>query len=147
MLVTYEALDAQGQLTRDQMEAVGTREAVEHLRRQGLFVTDIRQASEHANKKASGISSLSPRLPLKVLVMFTRQLAMLLRSGSGLVPAIAALGDHLGFTAGVNRDMITPVVMGKLIAGVLAILVGVWVSRDLSAEVEQSKRMASLGSN
>ena len=96
MLVTYEALDDQGRLTRDQMEAVGTREAVEHLRRQGLFVTDIRQASENANKQASGTLSLSPRLPLKVLVMFTRQLAMLLRSGSGLVPAIAALKRQMG---------------------------------------------------
>lgn len=39
-----------------------------------------------------------------------------------LVPATAALGDHLGFTAGVRPDMITPVVLGKLIAGILAIL-------------------------
>ena len=38
-----------------------------------------------------------------------------------LVPATAALGDHLGFTAGVEPSMITPVVVGKLAAGVIAV--------------------------
>ena len=42
-----------------------------------------------------------------------------------LVPATAALGDHLGFTAGVRPDMITPVVLGKLFAGALAIALAV----------------------
>ena len=58
-----------------------------------------------------------------------------------LVPATAALGDHLGFTAGVRPDMITPVVIGKLLAGILAIAVGVWVAKDLSNEIEQSNKM------
>lgn len=60
-----------------------------------------------------------------------------------LVPATAALGDHLGFTAGVRPDMITPVVIGKLCAGVLAIVVAILVSKDLSGEVQQSKEMAA----
>jgi ethanolamine transporter len=58
-----------------------------------------------------------------------------------LVPATAALGDHLGFTAGVRPEMITPVVIGKLAAGVLAIFVATWVCKDLSSEIEQSKAM------
>lgn len=58
-----------------------------------------------------------------------------------LVPATAALGDHLGFTAGVRPDMITPVVIGKLVAGVLAIIVAIWACKDLSSEIEQSKNM------
>ena len=58
-----------------------------------------------------------------------------------LVPATAALGDHLGFTAAVRSDMITSVVLGKLIAGVLAIALAVWFSRDLSYEIEQSAKM------
>ena len=58
-----------------------------------------------------------------------------------LVPATAALGDHLGFTAGVRPDMITPVVLGKIIAGILAIVLALWFSRDLSYEIEQSKNM------
>jgi ethanolamine transporter len=59
-----------------------------------------------------------------------------------LVPATAALGDHLGFTAGVYREMIMPVIIGKLIAGLLAIMAGLWVCRDLESEIEQSKIMS-----
>ena len=61
-----------------------------------------------------------------------------------LVPATAALGDHLGFTAGVRPDMITPVVLGKLIAGILAIALAVWFSKDLKYEVKQSEKMESV---
>lgn len=47
-----------------------------------------------------------------------------------LVPATAALGDHLGFTAGVRPDMITPVVIGKISAGILAIIIAILMSKD-----------------
>ena len=60
-----------------------------------------------------------------------------------LVPATAALGDHLGFTAGVKPDMIAAVVIGKLAAGVLAIALYTWLSRDLSREIASSQAMAS----
>lgn len=56
-----------------------------------------------------------------------------------LVPATAALGDHLGFTAGVRPDMITPVVISKIAAGILAIGVAYWVSRDHSSVERQRK--------
>jgi len=58
-----------------------------------------------------------------------------------LVPATAALGDHLGFTAGVEPGMITPVVVSKLAAGVLAILLAFLWSRDLSVEEAQSAKI------
>lgn len=58
-----------------------------------------------------------------------------------LVPATAALGDHLGFTAGVRPDMITPVVLGKLFAGILAIALAIWFTKDLKYEIEQSEKM------
>lgn len=48
-----------------------------------------------------------------------------------LVPATAALGDHLGFTAGVRPEMITPVVIGKLAAGVLAVLLALFICRNM----------------
>ncbi|GLI51862.1 ethanolamine utilization protein EutH [Tepidanaerobacter syntrophicus] len=60
-----------------------------------------------------------------------------------LVPATAALGDHLGFTAGVRPDMITPVVIGKLSAGILAILFAMWACKDLSNEIKQSEDLKS----
>lgn len=64
-----------------------------------------------------------------------------------LVPATAALGDHLAFTAGVNKDLIMPVVVGKLSAGLLALIAGAWVSKDLTSEIEQSRAMRSAHTN
>ncbi|HWR60778.1 MAG TPA: ethanolamine utilization protein EutH [Clostridia bacterium] len=39
------------------------------------------------------------------------------------VSAAFVFGDHLGFTAGVNREMIFPMIAGKLVAGVTAVMV------------------------
>jgi len=47
-----------------------------------------------------------------------------------IVTATAALGDHLGFTAGVQPDMITPMIVGKLSAGVCAIIIACIMTRD-----------------
>lgn len=57
-----------------------------------------------------------------------------------LVPATAALGDHLGFTAGVQPSMITPVVAGKILAGVAAIFLGYMMTRNM---VEPEKAEAA----
>lgn len=36
-------------------------------------------------------------------------------------------GDHLGFTAGFNADMIFPMIVGKLVGGVTAVMVALWM--------------------
>ena len=38
------------------------------------------------------------------------------------VSAAFVFGDHLGFTAGVNRDMIFPMIVGKFTGGICAII-------------------------
>ena len=45
------------------------------------------------------------------------------------VSAMAILGDHLGFTAGVAPEMITPMIVGKLTAAVTATLLAYFVAR------------------
>lgn len=55
-----------------------------------------------------------------------------------LVPATAALGDHLGFTAGVHPEAITAVVISKLIAGVLAVALAMVMTKSTTAEDKQS---------
>src|SRR5262245_47563861 len=93
MLLTYDAIDISGKKATDSIEAGGTKEAVEQLRRKGLFVTRI-AASNNPSKtpaKTASASSDLGKLPLKQLVQITRQVAMLLRSGSALVPAFSAL--------------------------------------------------------
>ncbi|NPV71355.1 MAG: ethanolamine utilization protein EutH [Firmicutes bacterium] len=44
------------------------------------------------------------------------------------VSAAFTFGDHLGFTAGVEKEMILPMIVGKLVAGVTAILVAILVA-------------------
>ena len=39
------------------------------------------------------------------------------------VSAAFVFGDHLGFTAGYNKTMVFPMIVGKLVAGVTAIFV------------------------
>ena len=41
----------------------------------------------------------------------------------------AAFGDHLGFTAGVQPEMIAPMVAGKLIGGLAALFLALWQTR------------------
>lgn len=55
-----------------------------------------------------------------------------------LVPATAALGDHLGFTAGVEPEYITMVVFGKLIAGSVALVLGLMLTKSTDIEDRQS---------
>lgn len=44
------------------------------------------------------------------------------------VSAAFTFGDHLGFTAGVEKDMIFPMIVGKLVAGVTAVIVATLVA-------------------
>lgn len=96
MIVTYEAIDAQGHKSHDSVEADTPREAVELLRSRGLFVTKAEESTSSkkaARQPAGNIGE--PHLPLKTLSLVTRQIAMLLRAGSGVVPALAAIRRQL----------------------------------------------------
>ena len=48
-----------------------------------------------------------------------------------IVSASASLGDHLGFTAGVNPEYIGPVIAGKITAGALAVIIAYLATRDM----------------
>ena len=95
MNLTYSAVDNGGRSSTDSIEAGSIRDAVEQLRRRGLFVTNI--AESHSRKKSgetaarASLTAGSAKLPLKKLSHMTRQIAMLLRSGSGIVPAFMAI--------------------------------------------------------
>lgn len=52
------------------------------------------------------------------------------------VSAAFVFGDHLGFTAGNNADMIFPVIVGKLVAGVTAIIVANILAPKLLSKIE-----------
>ncbi|NRB24077.1 ethanolamine utilization protein EutH [Shewanella sp.] len=56
------------------------------------------------------------------------------------VCAAFVFGDHLGFTAAVNSEMISAVVAGKLVGGVTALFIAIYVTRNMAVttEVESS---------
>lgn len=55
------------------------------------------------------------------------------------VSASFAFGDHLGFVAGVNADMIFPVILGKLVAGVTALVLADFLSPKLLEKIRSGK--------
>ncbi|HBR01401.1 MAG TPA: ethanolamine utilization protein EutH [Ruminiclostridium sp.] len=64
-----------------------------------------------------------------------------------LVPATAALGDHLGFTAGVMPSAIAPMVISKLVAGVLAVLLTLLICKNTDVEDKMSAEIAAKEGN
>ncbi|MCI9355291.1 MAG: ethanolamine utilization protein EutH [Firmicutes bacterium] len=58
-----------------------------------------------------------------------------------MVCVAGALGDHLGFTAGVHPEAILPVVLSKIIGGIVAVILTLVLVKDTSAEDAESKRI------
>lgn len=55
------------------------------------------------------------------------------------VSAAFVFGDHLGFTAGNNSEMIFPMIVGKLVAGVTAIIVANLLAPKLLSKIDSAK--------
>ena len=56
------------------------------------------------------------------------------------VSAAFVFGDHLGFTAGVNSEMIFPVIVGKLTAGITALILANLLAPMLLSKVETANK-------
>ena len=56
------------------------------------------------------------------------------------VSASFVLGDHLGFTAGVAPEMIFPMMVGKIIAGVCAVFVAMFMANRMLKNNKQAKK-------
>ena len=101
MKFTYEAFDAAGKAVSGSTEAPDQNEAMEVLRRQGLYVTSVQAAGGDAPSGATALSyaatagggrrRMSRRNQLKNMALFTRQLSVLMTSGTPLVQALGSL--------------------------------------------------------
>jgi len=58
------------------------------------------------------------------------------------VSASFVLGDHLGFTAGVQPGMIVPMIVAKLVGGITAIFVAMFVANKTLKAEETIKEVA-----
>ncbi|MDB5291438.1 MAG: hypothetical protein JWL69_2679 [Phycisphaerales bacterium] len=92
MKYVYQACDPSGASSTGTIEADEVVDAIEMLRRQGLFVTEINAASgEERHHIARHRSRMGRSRLLKNLSMFMRQLYVLTSSGTQLVEALRSL--------------------------------------------------------
>ncbi len=55
------------------------------------------------------------------------------------VSASFVFGDHLGFTAGFNADMIFPMIIAKLVGGITAVLLAMFIANKTLVKIEEAK--------
>ncbi len=109
MIVEYEAVDRSGKSVSDTLEATDLRGAMTSLRQRDLIVTRVAEQDQRGSgktiakrtKRAARGNSLiqqqavgdasNVRISGKELSLLTRQMAMLLTSGSAVVPALSSV--------------------------------------------------------
>jgi len=97
MKVAYSAFDKAGRKIVDVVEAASVSEGGELLRRQGLFVTEIREAADKARRgQAADAGSPAPgAMKLRDISGFMRQLSVLVSTGTPMVEAITSLEKQI----------------------------------------------------
>lgn len=96
MKLAYQAFDKAGKAVSDTIDAATTEEATDQLRRRGLFVTSVNAADLGAPADAKPTMVRPARRMgcgrrLKNLAVFTRQLYVLLSTGTPMVETLGAL--------------------------------------------------------
>ncbi len=101
MKFRYQAFDKAGKAKSDVIDAPNKADAMEMLRRDGLFVSDVSPAPDGAAPRPSGAAPAAPRGfsfkggtrggRLKTVSAFMRHLSVLVSTGTPLVDALAAL--------------------------------------------------------
>lgn len=90
MKFNYQAFDSKGAATRGDIDASSEAEATDLLRRRDLFVSEIVGATDFEASGASG-GSMAGGKRLRNLAMFSRQMHVLISSGTPLVQALSAV--------------------------------------------------------
>lgn len=95
MRFAYQAMTNDGQLLSDRIDAATSSEAAETLRAGGLTVLRLEPTrADHAASNLPTFTRPSRALKLADLVLFTRQMKMLLEAGAALVPALEAIAEQ-----------------------------------------------------
>ena len=50
------------------------------------------------------------------------------------VSAAFVFGDHLGFTAGFDANMITPMIIAKLVGGITAVAIAMFITKGMTSK-------------
>lgn len=113
----YQALDADGKKKKGIITADTVKAARRELRQQGLVPVKLETSNSKTDKKSSG-----KKLSNKDSVLLTRQLAMLITSGTPVEEALAAVGESTkkNDVRSVLADVRANVVEGKPLSDALA---------------------------
>ncbi len=96
MKLIYQAYDKSGKAVTDTVDAASESEALQQLRRDGLFVLELRPPADgsdngQASQAAADVTARRSTRHLRHLAMFTRQLHVLVSTGTPMVEALAGL--------------------------------------------------------
>lgn len=124
MKYSYTSKDSKGQIQKGIMEAANEVAAAKLLHSQKLYVLSLKQEGRVASPASPTTKSsiFSPRVSLKDKIIFTQQLAMMIKSGLPLVDAFVALQEQTEnkYFAKVIDEVIKDVKGGKNLSGTLA---------------------------
>jgi type II secretory pathway component PulF len=95
MKLAYRAIDESGREVSDFLEATGVEEAGEELRHRGLHVTSVNEISSPSAASHRPRAAGTRGRRLKDLALFSRQLALLVRTGTPLADALGAMVRQL----------------------------------------------------
>jgi type IV pilus assembly protein PilC len=112
---TYTARDAKGALKTDTIEATNREDVVQQLRKMRLNVVKVEEQSKAKQKTAGSI-------PMRDVVIFTRQFSTMINSGLPLVQALDILSKQTEnkALAAVTRQVVFDVESGHTVADALA---------------------------
>lgn len=99
MAFAYEALDFKGNEISSVIDGASEEEVTHQLHAQGLFVTSVTKLGDaeeaHSDRIDSGAPDYSKRGgSSRDRMLFTQQMAMMLRAGSQVVPALTAIASQ-----------------------------------------------------
>jgi type II secretory pathway component PulF len=104
-LYVYQAFSREGKKVKGQLDAPSQGSARELLQRKGLLPISILPAAQAAKKESFFQRLFSGSVPLKEKILFTKQLAVLLKAGIPLLPALELLQDQ--FEGKLHRILVT----------------------------------------
>ena len=96
----YKGMDSAGKSTSGTREAENPRAIKQFLRRDGIFLTDLKESGPTAKKKSEGAASFqfklfAEKVSTEDLAVSTRQLSTLVGAGISLVESLTALIDQV----------------------------------------------------
>jgi type IV pilus assembly protein PilC len=112
---TYTARDAKGSIKTDTIDAANKEDVVQQLRKLRLNVVKVEEAAKSKQKTAGAI-------PMRDVVIFTRQFSTMINSGLPLVQALDILSKQTENKAlsAVTRQVVFDVESGHTVADALA---------------------------